>query len=76
MSCSVVTRTTSLRHLPPSAQKIYQILESGNLMRIGDIESLTQYSSRMIRYALRYLMNVQLVSQVNGLWHYYFTINR
>lgn len=76
MSCSVVLGNTSLRHLPPSAQKIYHILHSGNRMRIVDIESLTHYSSRMIRYALRCLVNAQLVSQVNGLWHYSFTVNR
>ncbi|MFX1286097.1 MAG: hypothetical protein ACFFB5_20805 [Promethearchaeota archaeon] len=76
MPLSVIFGVTSLRHLPPSAQKIYSILHSNDSMRLHDIESLTSYSSRMIRYALRCLMNAQLVSRVNGLWHYSFAVNR
>ena len=76
MSSTAIFGNNSVRHLPPSAQKVYQILQSGDLIRCCDIESLTRYSSRMIRYALRCLKNAQLVSQVNGLWHYYFTVNR
>ncbi|MFX0206211.1 MAG: hypothetical protein ACFFDT_09500 [Candidatus Hodarchaeota archaeon] len=76
MSETVVMKQSLLRHLPPSAQKIYQILHSRDVMRVSDLESETPYSSRMIRYALRYLLDQRLVTQVRDNWYCYFTINR
>ncbi|MFX0125262.1 MAG: MarR family transcriptional regulator [Candidatus Hodarchaeota archaeon] len=76
MSETVVLGKSSLRHLPPSAQKVYHILRSQGIMRVTDIQSQTHYSFRMIRYALRRLLDQHLVSQVSDNWYCYFTINQ
>jgi predicted DNA-binding transcriptional regulator len=76
MSNSVGLSNTLLRYLPPSARKIYQVLHSRDVMRVRDLESETPYSSRMIRYALRCLVDQRLVTQVRDNWYCYFTINR
>ena len=76
MSETIVVKHSLLRLLPPSAQKIYQILDSRGVMRVSDLEAKTPYSSRMIRYALRHLLDQRLVTQVRDNWYCYFTINR
>lgn len=76
MSNIIGVKQSPLRHLPPSAQKIYNILRSRDAMRVTDIKSETRYSSQMIRYALRRLMDQRLISQISNNWYYSFTINR
>lgn len=76
MSNVTVLKQSPLRHLPPSAQKVYNILRHRDAMRVSDIKSETQYSSQMIRYALRRLMDQRLISQISNNWYYSFTINR
>jgi predicted DNA-binding transcriptional regulator len=76
MSETITLKKSPLRHLPPSAQKVFQVLCSRDMMRVSDIESETCYSSRMIRYALRRLLDQRLVTQVRDNWYCYFTVNR
>lgn len=76
MSETITLQKSVLRHLPPSAQKVFQILCSQDVMRVSDIESETHYSSHMIRYALRRLLDQRLVTQVRDNWYCYFAVNR
>ncbi len=50
--------------LPPSALKIYRIIESKKKVRICEIEKNTSYSLRTIRNALRILRNTNLITRI------------
>ena len=76
MSETITLQKSPLRHLPPSALKIFQLLCSRDMMRVSDLESEAPYSSRMIRYALRRLLDQRLVTQVRDNWFCYFAVNR
>ena len=76
MSNVIGVKQSLLRHLPPSAQKVYNILHHRDAMRVSDIESETRYSYQMICFALRRLMDQRLISQISNTWYYSFAINR
>lgn len=77
MSCPVLLGKKSFDLMPPSVQRVYQLLrKEPEPLRLNDIVSQIPYSAHMIRHALRYLKNEQLISQVQGRWYNYFTVNR
>lgn len=53
-----------LNIMPPSAQIVYQIILSHEPLTSKELVSETRYSIRTIRYALRRLMNAQLIVQI------------
>lgn len=61
--------------LPPSALKIYRIIESKRKVRVCEIEKNTTYSPRTVRNALRVLRNSNLITRIPNLHdmrcHYY-----
>lgn len=64
--------------LSPSAQMVYRTLQLNKKMHVGEIESITPYSSRTIRYALRQLKDVRLIIQVPDMMdirRHYYVIN-
>ena len=75
MSGTVVSFKKLISSLSPSAQKVYQILQTGKQMRARDIESKIHHSPRMVRRALRDLNNLGLITKIKGPWWSYYTIN-
>ncbi|MFX0205201.1 MAG: ArsR family transcriptional regulator [Candidatus Hodarchaeota archaeon] len=57
-------RWETIDEMPLSAQLVYQILQTGERLNAGDLENRTQYSPRMVRYALRYLIDASLITQL------------
>ncbi|MHA2226752.1 MAG: hypothetical protein ACXAC8_16185 [Candidatus Hodarchaeales archaeon] len=53
--------------MPPSAQKVYQTLEEHNKLSSIELVQKTQYSPRMVRYALRHLRDAQLIVQLTDM---------
>jgi hypothetical protein len=57
-------RWDTIEEMPLSAQIVYQILQKGEKLNAGDLEYQTRYSPRMVRYALRYLIDASLIIQL------------
>ena len=53
-----------LNIMPPSAQIVYQIIRTHEPLTSKQLLSETRYSIRTIRYALRRLMNAELIVQI------------
>lgn len=53
-----------LNIMPPSAQIVYSIIQTHEPLSTKELVSETTYSIRTIRYALRRLMNAQLIIQI------------
>lgn len=57
-------RWETIDEMPLSAQLVYQILQTGERLNAGELENRTQYSPRMVRYALRYLIDASLITRL------------
>ncbi|MHA2246974.1 MAG: hypothetical protein ACXADY_18670 [Candidatus Hodarchaeales archaeon] len=60
----MITKMDLLNVMPPSAQIVYQILRTHKTLSSKELLSETQYSIRTIRYAIRRLMNAQMIIQI------------
>ncbi len=79
MSNVLLTSKKSFANMPPSSQKVYNIIQTGKQMRFKDIASQTKYSTRTVRYALRDLKDAGLIGQIPDMMDlrrcYYITLN-
>jgi len=71
-------RWDTIDEMPLSAQIVYQILQDGEKVNAGELEYRTQYSPRMVRYALRYLIDASLIIRlidINDTRRRYYVLN-
>jgi transcription initiation factor IIE alpha subunit len=60
-------RRTSIEDMPPAAQVVYHFLQAGEELNTMELEYKTQYSPRSVRYALRYLIEANLIIQMTDI---------
>ena len=63
MSDIVESEPPLLSILPPSAQKIFKIIQMEKQMYASEIKARTNYSSRTVQSALRQLKKTRLIEQ-------------
>lgn len=58
---------TTTEEMPPAAQIVYQYLQTGEELNTRELQYRTQYSPRSVRYALRYLIEANLIIQMTDI---------
>ncbi len=56
-----------LKDLTPSARKIFDTIRNKRLIGVKDIENITSYSPRAVRYALAQLRELELIIQIKDI---------